>query len=346
MQLKTEASTRVGTLQGDADKAKRLQFKYEQAKNEKETLTRDLGLAAEEVMDANENLKNLEGARDILNKKLQEASKALDVAKDGTPLEFVIKIDKNPNYKASKLQELTEFVRFIYERYSEKDLFENKDDENFPFPLKKVTNGGDVLDQLEYKYKIIVEIKSDPILFCTFNDLIWNMIFNDESLKTCDYFFSFIEWIATDVFKTINLASCKIRKRKRDKISPPLEADRIAKKAASAVATTASPGSTASTTTNTTTTSTTSTSNSDNVVVLRDLQKWSLLSSEEKTQARNLEYSQFSWDNFNYISSFSTKLGDLNPKKKSAVDFLFQGAWPPGYARGESLEERRKFGGN
>jgi hypothetical protein len=33
-------------------------------------------LAAEEVMDANENLKNLEGAMDILNKKFQEASKA------------------------------------------------------------------------------------------------------------------------------------------------------------------------------------------------------------------------------------------------------------------------------
>jgi hypothetical protein len=77
-------------------------------------------------MEANENLKKLEGARDILNKELQEASKALDVAKDGTPLEFVIKIDKNPNYKASKLQELIEFVKLIIERYSEEDLLVKK----------------------------------------------------------------------------------------------------------------------------------------------------------------------------------------------------------------------------
>jgi hypothetical protein len=181
-------------------------------------------------MDANENLKNVEGAMDILNKKLQEASKALDVAKDGTPFEFVIKIDKNPNYKASKLQELTKFARFIYERYSQKDLLENKNDENFPFPLKKVTNGGDVLDQLEYEYKITVGIKSYPILLCTFNDLIWNMIFNNESPKTFDYFFSFIKWIGTDVFKTMKLASCKIRNRKIGETSPPLKADRIAKK--------------------------------------------------------------------------------------------------------------------
>jgi hypothetical protein len=172
-----------------------LPFKNKQAEKEKKTLTDDLTSAAEEVMKANDNVKNLEGAMDILNKKLQEASKALDLAKDGTPLEFVIKIDKNPNYKASKLQELTEFSRFIYERYSEKDLLENENDENFPFPLKKVTNGGDFLNQLEYEYKIVVEIKSDPILIRTFNDLIWNMIFSDESPKTCDYFFSFIECI-------------------------------------------------------------------------------------------------------------------------------------------------------
>jgi hypothetical protein len=206
-------------------------------------------------MKANDNVRNLEGDMDMLNKKLQEASKALDLLKDGTPLEFVIKIDRNPNYKASKLQELTDFSRFIYKRYSEKDLLENKNDENFPFPLKKITNGGNVLNQLEYEYKIIVEIKSDPIHFRTFNDLIWNMIFNNESPKTCNYFFSFIEWIGTDVFKTMKLASCKIRKCKRDKTSPPLKADRIAKRAASTVATTASPGSTASTTTITTTTS-------------------------------------------------------------------------------------------
>jgi hypothetical protein len=275
---------------------------------------------------------------DILNKKLQEASKALDLTKDGTPLEFVIKIDKNPNYKTSKLQELTKFSRFIYERYSEKDLLENKNDENFPFPLKKVTNGGDVLNQLEYEYKTIVEIKSDPILFRTFNDLIWNMIFNDESPKTCDYFFSFIEWIGTDVFKTMKLASCKIRKRKRDKTSPPLKADMIAKRAASTVATTASPGSTASTTTTTTSSaSTTSTSNSDDVVVLRDLQTWCLLSWETKTHAKNLGYSQVSWDNFQNVSSFSTKLGDLNFKEKAAVYFLFQGVWPPAYAGGPGL---------
>jgi hypothetical protein len=98
-------------------------------------------------MQANDNLKKVEGARDILNKELQ-------VAKDGTPLEFVIKIDKNPNHKASKLQELTEFVKLIYERYSEKDLIENKDDEDFPFPLKKVAKGGDALDQLKYESDI------------------------------------------------------------------------------------------------------------------------------------------------------------------------------------------------
>jgi hypothetical protein len=127
----------------------------------------------------------------------------------------VIKIDKNPNYKASKLQELIEVVKLVYERYLEKDLPGNKDDEDFPFPLKKVAKGRDV-DQLEYESNIIVEIKSDPILFRTFNDLIWKIIFNDKSPKTYNYFFSFIEWLDTVVFNTMKLTSCKIRKRKRD----------------------------------------------------------------------------------------------------------------------------------
>jgi hypothetical protein len=166
-------------------------------------------------MKANDNLKKVEGVRDILNKELQEASKALDVAKDGTPLEFVIKIDKNPNYKTSKLQELTEFVKLIYERYSEKDPIENKDDEDFPLPLKKVAKGGDALDQLKYESNIIVEIKSDPILFRTFNDLIWNIIFNDESPKTYNYIFSFIEWLDTDVFNTMKLTGFLLWRRYR-----------------------------------------------------------------------------------------------------------------------------------
>jgi hypothetical protein len=135
--------------------------------------------------------------------------------------------------------------------------------------------------------------------------------------------------------QTMKLASCKIRKRKRDETSPSLKVDRITKRAASTVATTSSPGSTASTTT--TTTSTTSTSNSDDAVVLRDLQTWCLLSSEQLTHAKNLGYSQVSWDNFQNVSSFSTKLGDLNFKEKAAVYFLFRGVWPPVYAGGPGL---------
>jgi hypothetical protein len=77
-------------------------------------------------------------------------------------------------------------VKLIFERYSEKDLLKNKKDEHFPFPLKKVAKGDDVLDQLKYENNIIVEIKSDHILFRTFNDLIWNIIFNNKSPKTYD----------------------------------------------------------------------------------------------------------------------------------------------------------------
>jgi hypothetical protein len=51
-----------------------------------------------------------------------------------------------------------------------------------------------------------------------------------------------------------------------------------------------------------------------------------------KTHAKNLGYSQVSWDNFQNVSSFSTELGDLNSKKKAAVCFLFRGVWPPAYA--------------
>jgi hypothetical protein len=110
--------------------------------------------------------------RDILNKQLQEATKALNVAKDGTTLDYAIKIDKNSNYKASQFQELTEFAKLIFKRYSENDLLEDKKDEHFPFPLKKIAKGDDVLDQLKYENDIIAKIKSDQVLFRTFNDLI------------------------------------------------------------------------------------------------------------------------------------------------------------------------------
>jgi hypothetical protein len=95
----------------------------------------------------------------------------------------VINIDKDPNYEASKLQELTAVVDGIFERYSEKDLAKNKNDKHFPFPLKE-DGERNVVDQLTYENKIIIEIKSDPILFRTINDLLWNRFFKNKSSKT------------------------------------------------------------------------------------------------------------------------------------------------------------------
>jgi hypothetical protein len=131
----------------------------------------------------------------------------------------VINIDKDHNNEASKLQELTAVVDGIFERYSEKDLAKNKNDKHFPFPLKE-DGERNVVDQLTYENKIIIEIKSDPILFRTINDLLWNRFFKNKSSKTYDNFLSFNGWIGEKVFNTTNLLACKVnaikdKKRKR-----------------------------------------------------------------------------------------------------------------------------------
>jgi hypothetical protein len=147
----------------------------------------------------------------------------LCVAKSGTALDCVISINKDPNYQASKLQELTIFVNKIFKSYLEKDPATNKNDKHFPFPLKEdvVRNA---VDRLTYQDKITIEIKSDPILFCTINDLLWDIFFKNKSSKTYDNFLSFHGWIGTKVFNTTNLLACKInaikaiedKKRKRE----------------------------------------------------------------------------------------------------------------------------------
>jgi hypothetical protein len=48
----------------------------------------------------------LKGVRDVLSVQLQETTKALDVAKDGTTLDYEIEINKDSNYESSKLEEL------------------------------------------------------------------------------------------------------------------------------------------------------------------------------------------------------------------------------------------------
>ena len=207
--------------------AKGLQFKYEQTEKEKKTLKDDLTSTTNDLMNANGKLKTSDGklktsekAKVALNKKLQETIKALALAKDGTHLEYVTRIDKNRNYKASKLQELTDLAELLYKKFLEKDLPKNKDNEDFPFPLKEVANGG-VLLELEQEIDTIVEIKSDQILFRTFNDLIWKIFFNDKSPETYDIFLSFNGWIGTNFFDPRNALNCTIRKkRKRNEVSP------------------------------------------------------------------------------------------------------------------------------
>ena len=340
MKFKREASTMVETLKSRAEKAEKeaadLLFKYEQAELHKETLKDDLTSATNDLTDASGNFNTSEAANLVLNKKLQEANKALALAKDGTRLEFVMKIDKNRNYETSKLQELTEWAESLYKKFSEKDLPRNKNDEDFPFPLKEVANGDDLLVELRLEIDKIVEIKTDPILFRTFNDLIWNVISNDKGPRTYDTFLSFNGWIGTNVFDTRNAFKFTNRisnKRKRvgdTAATSTLETNKHAKTVTiQEVRKPLSPAGSASTT---------STSNSSKVVVLRDLQSWSELSDGEKTHAKTLKYTQNSWDNFEIVSSCSTKQSDLNPGEKAAVDFLFEGEWPPAYAGGAGFE--------
>jgi hypothetical protein len=65
-------------------------------------------------------------------------------------------------------------VNKIFESYSEKDLAKNKNDKHFPFPLKE-DGERNAVGRLTYQNKIIIEIKSDPILFCNINDLLWGI---------------------------------------------------------------------------------------------------------------------------------------------------------------------------
>jgi septal ring factor EnvC (AmiA/AmiB activator) len=332
-ELEKEVETLNNKLTGADAEVKRLGFKFKQAMSEKKTLSCDHTKTAGILMGVNTDLKKSEGARNLLNEELQEANKALCVAKDGTPLEFVIKIDKNPNYKASKLQELTELVKSIYERYSEKDLLENDDDEDFPFPLNKVAKEK-VYDQLVYESKIIVEIKSDPILFRTFNDLIWNKIFNDKSL-TYDYFLSFIGWIGTDVFNTTKITTCKIRKlkRKRDEdspasapkakksLDPSKSPPRISDSSTTSTGDTASTTSPASATSTGDTASFTSpastiatTSSTDDPNDAADSNEWSSMSSKRKTDALNLGFTEAGWNKYHGVSSSSL----INCTKRNA----------------------------
>ena len=233
--LKKEASKMVDFLhekrceekETSEQNAKGLQFKYEQTEKEKKSLKDNLTSTTNDLMNANGKLKTSDGklktsekAKVALNKKLQETIKALALAKDGTHLEYVTRIDKNRNYKASKLQELTDLAELLYKKFLEKDLPKNKDNEDFPFPLKEVANGG-VLLELEQEIDTIVEIKSDQILFRTFNDLIWKIFFNDKSPETYDIFLSFNGWIGTNFFDPRNALNCTIRKkRKRNEVSP------------------------------------------------------------------------------------------------------------------------------
>jgi hypothetical protein len=212
--LKEEAETRVGTLKGEVNS---LKFKCNRAEREEKTNTEAHLLTTSKLMEVNGEFEKLKGASDILARELQEKTNALRVAQDGTALDYVINIDKDPNYEASKLQELIAVVDDIFERYSEKDLAKNKNNKHFPFPLKE-DGERNAVDQLTYENKIIIEIKSDSILFRTINDLLWKRFFWNKS--SYGNFLSFNGWIGEKVFNTTNLLACKVnaikdKKRKR-----------------------------------------------------------------------------------------------------------------------------------
>jgi chromosome segregation ATPase len=107
------------------EEVKSLQFKLKKAENLNASIDKDHLLTTEHLMEEKEKVDNLKGVKDALEEQLQEATKALGVSKDGTTLDYVIKIKKDPNYELSKLEELAGLANLIFERYSEKDLVED-----------------------------------------------------------------------------------------------------------------------------------------------------------------------------------------------------------------------------
>jgi hypothetical protein len=146
VKLKEEAGTRVRTLEGEVGS---LNFKCNRAERGGKTNTEAHLLTTSKLVEVNGEFVKLKGASDILTRELQEKTNALRVSQDGTALDYVINFDKDPNYEASKLQELTTVVNDIFERCSEKYLVKNKNDKHFPFPLKE-DGERNVVDQLTY----------------------------------------------------------------------------------------------------------------------------------------------------------------------------------------------------
>jgi hypothetical protein len=322
-----EANKNIKKVEGARDildnKLQAAEKELRVAKDAKKTLTDDLASATKKHAEANDNLKKVEGARGILDNKLQAAEKALFVAKDGTALDYVIKIDKNPNYKESKVQELTEFARLLSKRYSDKDLLKNKDDEKFPFPLKKVAEG-DVLNQLKYENEIIVEIKSDPILFRTFNDLIRNIFLNSNNNEPMS-FLLFNGWIGMNVFNTSNLHVCKIyattlaTKRKRNEDEQKKKSSRRHTQRAGF----------------------------DMGEKKEERGKgmlWEDLKIGDQILAQELGYCQDNWDNVSLSpSSFEISFEKLIPSQKRAVNLLFKGVWPPAHNEQQQNLQQHKW---
>ena len=321
-----------------------VKFKHKQAENVKNTLTDDLTLTTGAVMKANTNLNELKGANDTLTKELQDKTNALSVAKVGTALEYAIKIENNNNYDASKLEDLTGLANLVFKRHLDKDPAGNSNKEkHFPFPLKKVDEH-DVVSQLTNEYKILVEIKSDPILFRSFSDLLWKIFFKKN--ETYDNFLSFNGWIGEKVFRTTNLLACKVdaindendKKRKRKDVDhdngkdKDLTSKRSSKKKIATSTTAATASDTTANTTPTKTIAPTIDYNDKDLV-------WTQLSPAAKIHAAELGYSQVSWDSIESLSSFSTKLKDLSSSQNLAVRFLFEGVWPPSYT--ETIQQHK-----
>jgi hypothetical protein len=215
-------------------------------------------------------------------------------------------------------------------------------DKHFPFPLNKGEN--DVDSRLTNEHNIIVGIKSDPILFRSFSDLLWKIFFKNNE-ASYDDFLSFNGWIGEKVFDTTNLLACKVdamnatNKRKRDEMKETPQLNNIS---ASSTGTASNMNTTTSIKTAVSTgdcgksnkkMASTSKRTMKNATGSTDYNGsdliWTELSPAAKIHASELGYSQRSWDSIESLSSFSTKQIDLKSSQKLAVSFLFNGEWPP-----------------
>jgi myosin heavy subunit len=310
------------------NEVKSLQFKLKKADNQNQTIKKEHLATARKLLYEKDEVDRLKGVGNALDLQLQETTKALGVAKDGTTLDYAIKIKKDSNYESSKLEELAGLADVMLKRYLEDRTNNNNNDKHFPFPLEKGEH--DVVSQLTNEHNIIVEIKSDQILFRSFSDLLWKTFFKNNE-ASYDDFLSFNGWIGEKAFDTTNLLACKVEamnasnknatnKRKATVSAAGVDCDKTAATASNTTANTAS-----TTTANTASTSTTASTTDYND---NDLM-WTKLSGAAKTHAKELGYSQHSWDSFESLSSFSTKQNELKPSQKLAVTFLFKGVWPP-----------------